>query len=366
MIATVLIVFVIVVQLAACLFSAAVMIQRARPVALVDDRGDDPLTCIVAIAHLSLPEAETALGFARCLPAPHRLIYCAERADEPAARHVAAGLVALGRADDPRITLLTGCNRHSANPKLDNLAKGYAAATTDKIVLFDGNLAVTADVAARIHAVWPASVMAVSTAPVAVAAQTIWAHAEAAMINLSHARWMLAGDNIGIENAHGKLLGLRKSWLEQHGGYAALAQYRAEDNALSMLVARLGGRLRLTRASFDLPLGARGLRQVLLRNLRWRRIRATDRPLVYLAESCNALWSLVVTFACCALAFGWPVWPLVLALFIAWQAIEGAILAASGLGWSWRAQLGIVIRDITEPFLWVLGWFPITIGWRAA
>lgn len=357
--------FALLCQIAACLFSAAVMVRRARPVAIATLDDQQPLTFVVAIARLSPPEVETALLCAQYLRPPHRLIYCAEHPDEPAAQQVSAALRATGLADNSgQITLLSQPDQHSANPKLDIVAQGYAAAQTDHIVFVDGNLAATADIAARVNAVWSRDVAVVSTTPVAVDAQSLWAQTEAATINLSHARWMLAGDTIGLQNAHGKLLALRKSWLETNGGFDVLSQYSAEDSALTALVARTKGRLRLTQASLAMPLGRRRLDQVLGRNLRWRRIRATDRPGVYIAEACNALWSLLVTTTVLAALEGWQVLPLVLTLIVLWQILEGGILAASGLGWSWRAQAGIILRDLAEPFLWLVGWLPLRTAWR--
>lgn len=352
------------VQVGTFLFSGLVMVLRCRTPGQKPRVDGEPTTYVVSIAALSVREADIALDALRFAPEGARVLFCAYDAQEPAARHVAQALALRPPTDTRAIELLCGRATWSENPKFDNIEKGYVASETDRVVFVDGNLRLGPDFGARVDEVWTDRVTAVSTTPLATERIGLWSEVEGAVLNLSHARWLLAGDLIGIRYAHGKLLGVRKSWLDAHGGLAALRDKAGEDTALSLLVQRTGGTLRHVRRPFETPLGRRSARAVLSRNLRWRRLRTGDVPGVYLSEALNPLWSMLVVGALTAGAWGLPVWPAIAGLALFWHICEGVIVAASGLGWSPLAQLGILLRDVSEPVLWVMGWRRVRTRWR--
>ena len=114
--------------------------------------------------------------------------------------------------------LLVGDDRISGNPKLNNLAKGWAAARHDWIVMTDSNVELPPDYLAILFARWTPGTGLVSSPPAGTRPEGFWAALEAAFLNTYQARWQLAADQIGLGFAQGKNLFWRRDILDDAGG----------------------------------------------------------------------------------------------------------------------------------------------------
>ncbi len=156
------------------------------------------------------------------------VIFCVERANDP--------VLALVRELIKRYPLipsriLIGSDRISANPKLNNVAKGWRAAHHDWIVLADSNVLLTPDYLQRLFAEWDNDTGLVCSPPLGVAPEGLFAEVECAFLNSHQARWQYAADFFGLGFAQGKSMLWRRDILEAAGGIEALGAELAEDAA---------------------------------------------------------------------------------------------------------------------------------------
>jgi ceramide glucosyltransferase len=258
---------------------------------------------------------------------------------------------------------LTGDDRISINPKLNNLVKGWREAKYDWVVMTDSNVLVTPDYIDQLLARWKGDVGLVCSPPIGARPEGVGADLECAFLNTYQARWQLTADAFGFAFAQGKTLFWRKADLDRAGGIAALASEPAEDAAATKVVHNAGHRVKLVRNPWPQPLGYRAVGDIWKRQLRWARLRrATFAPLYALELVSGGFLPLVM--AAVLVLMGPATWPALVMLFIAWYAAE--LLLASRFGWpiSPRIALMMFVRDLALPALWVAGWTGNTFVWR--
>ena len=88
----------------------------------------------------------------------------------------------------------------------------------------------------------------------------------------------------GFGFAQGKTMLWRRDILEAGGGIEALGAEIAEDAAATKLIQRAGLSAHLVDRPFQQPLGARRLKDVWSRQLRWARLRRATFPLYFAPE----------------------------------------------------------------------------------
>lgn len=293
-------------------------------------------------------------SFALDYPA-FEVLFCAAHAGDPAVP-VLRDLIA--RHPHVNARLLIGDDRPTANPKLNNLAKGWAAAQGDLVVMTDANLLLPPDYLDRLVAEMRDDTGLVSAPPAGVMPQGLAGAVEAAFLNGFQARWQLAADTVGLGFAQGKTLMWRRAVLERAGGLAALGRDLAEDVAATKTVRAQGLRVRLARVPFGQPVGQRSLRAVWDRQLRWSRVRRDGFPALFALEILLGPWAPALGLA----LMGGAAWlPLVLAV---WYAAEWAMTRAYGWPSGAMDVLAAVLRDVSLPALWLTTWARRGISWR--
>src|SRR5271165_4277588 len=185
--------------------TALVTARRLRVISASRIDGDTqrrPLvSLIISIARLEQSEIETALSAFDIRYPNFELLFCAFDDDEP---RLASLRQRIAASPDVKAKLLIGRARVSANPKLDNIEKGWIAAQAELIAMIDGNVAVPADLVDRMLAVWDASTGLSSSSPIGIRPLGLWAEVECAFLNTFQARWQLSVDCLGAGFAHGK------------------------------------------------------------------------------------------------------------------------------------------------------------------
>src|SRR6516225_5950799 len=158
--------------------------------------------------------------------------------------------------------LLIGNDRVSENPKLNNVVKGWRAASHDWVVIADSNVLMPRDYIQRLFASWRADTGLVASPPIGSHPRGFWAEVECAFLNTYQARWQYMVDSFGRGFAQGKTMLWRRAELERAGGIEALGSEVAEDAAATKIVRSAGLKVRLVDRPLAQPLGHRSANEV--------------------------------------------------------------------------------------------------------
>jgi ceramide glucosyltransferase len=277
-----------------------------------------------------------------------------------------APLARRAMAANPQIPsrLLIGDDRVSGNPKLNNVVKGWKAASRPWVVIADSNVLMPPDYIQRLLARWRSDTGIVCAPPIGARPESFSAEIECAFLNTYQARWQYAAETLGFGFAQGKTMLWRRDVLEAGGSIEALGAEIAEDAASTKLVHRAGLRAHLVSHPFQQPLGARRWRDVWGRQVRWARLRrATFAP--YFAP--ELLTSSVFTLIAAGLAapeLGVEAPTAVLLAGLLWYGAEAVLARAAGWPLAWSSAPAWIARDALLPWLWIQGWSREQFVWR--
>jgi ceramide glucosyltransferase len=259
--------------------------------------------------------------------------------------------------------LMTGDDRISNNPKLNNLVKGWGAARHALVVMTDSNVLMPADYLEQLVQRMRAGVGLVSSAPTGIRPDGAAAELECAFLNTYQARWQLTADAFGNGYAQGKTLFWRRRDLDNAGGIHALTTATAEDIASSLLMRSLGLKVRLVNGLSRQPLGRRDLKQVWHRQVRWAQLRRKDLPRVFWFEPLS--FNLLL-FALAAAAYATGGIPAAAAFGIVAACYAVEFVLAGLMGWpvSVLSLPTWIARDALLPLVWLRAVFTNRYEWR--
>ena len=291
----------------------------------------------------------------------YELILCCEDADDaivPVIRRLIA--------EHPHVDakLLIGRDTLTSNPKLNNLIKGWRAASHAWVVMADSNVLMPPDYLRRLLAGWRADTGLLCAPPIGCMPEGFWAEVECAFLNTYQARWQYAADTVGLGFAQGKTMLWRRADLERSGGIRALGAEIAEDAAATKVVRRAGKRVRLVDRPFGQPLGVRSAGQIWMRQLRWAKLRRATFPVFFLPEVLSGACVPFVAAAYAAEAMNVSGVGVIAALGSVWFGSEALLARAAGWHLSVLSPLAWVARDLMLPVLWVQAWLGNSFSWR--
>jgi ceramide glucosyltransferase len=289
------------------------------------------------------------------------LLFCSAR-ERDAAVPLVRDLISAYPHVDAR--LLIGDDKSTANPKLNNILKGWAEAKHDWIVIADSNVLMPRDYVSQLFDAMRTDTGLVCSPPIGSRPTGFWAEVECAFLNTYQARWQLAADTIGFGFAQGKSMLWRKELLDSAGGIRALGVEIAEDAAATKVVRAEGLRVRLVDAPFEQPLGSRTRHQILDRQVRWARLRRATFPLCYTPELLSGSAAPLAASALAAPLVGVDGVSAFAVMAAVWFGTEA--LLARGAGWhlSLASPLAWLVRDIALPLVWLKGWTGDGFTWR--
>ena len=319
-------------------------VSLVRPLCGIDNYADDTLSSTFA---LDYPNFE--------------ILFCVASASDPV-----VPLVKRLMAENPRAStmLLVGDERVSPNPKLNNVLKGWRAASHPWIIIADSNVLMPRDYIQRLFASWRADTGLVASPPIGCRPDGIWAEVECAFLNTYQARWQYLVDCFGFGFAQGKTMLWRRADLERAGGIAALAKEIAEDAAATKIVRGAGLKVRLVDRPLAQPLGRRSAGEVWNRQLRWARLRRASFLIYFLPEIFTGGVLPMTAIAFLAGAFGLPIALCVAGFAALWYGAEMALAAAAGWHVSALYPLYALIRDLLLPALFVAALRGNDFVWR--
>ncbi len=323
-----------------------------------------PVTVLRPICGLEAFLEETLETTFRADYPKFELIFCAASADDPA-----IPLVRRLMAKYPQVAaqILTGDDRVSGNPKLNNLVKGWHAARYGYVLMSDSNVLLPPDYLRRCMAEFSPDTGCrptglVSSPPIGIRAQSFWARVECAFLNTFQARWQMASSALGNSFAQGKMLLWDAKVLKAAGGIAVLGREMAEDVASTKIVRAQGKMVRLPARFFEQPIGPRDRAIVWSRQVRWAKVRRLGFILYFLPEvfaGAALPFLAVLTMA----ALGSPVWTI--PAFVAlWYLPEYALATAGHWPRSPADLAAWVTRDAMLPVLWLAAWQGNSFEWR--
>lgn len=286
----------------------------------------------------------------------YEILFCVAAKDDPILP-LAQALIA--EHPERPAAILIGKEALGANPKLNNMAKGFRAARYDYVVFADSNVFLPPGYLDELVTALEAGAGMVSAPPVGRAAEGFWAELECAFLNTYQARIQYAVDSLGFGFAQGKTLFFRRADLE-HGGLAKLAWEPAEDAAATKLMRHAGKRVRLA-GPFAQLVGKRTLNQVWSRQVRWARLRKASFPALFAPEILAGAIPPVLALAAGLGLPGLP-WLAGSALFLAvWYASE--MLLARIAGWQVNL-LSLLLRDLLLPAVYLAGLMGRNFEWH--
>jgi len=286
----------------------------------------------------------------------YEILLCVADKDDPIVPLV-RGLIA--RYPDRPATLLIGKDALGANPKLNNMAKGFRAARFDHVVFTDSNVLLPVDYLDQIMAALQRGAGMVSAPPVGQAPEGFWAELECAFLNSYQARIQYAVDTLGFGFAQGKTLFFRRGDLE-HGGLARLASEPAEDAAATKMMRAMGKRIRLA-GPFAQLIGRRSFAQVWQRQVRWARLRKASFPMLFGPEILAGAVPPVLALGLGLGALDLPWLPGSLLFMGLWYLSELVLLRVAG--WP-RSLLAILLRDLLLPAVYLAGLMGSGFEWH--
>lgn len=290
------------------------------------------------------------------------MIFCCADAGDPAVPLV-RGLMA--RYPHVKARLLIGDTPATANPKLNNMLKGWRAATHDWIVFADCNVLMPRDYLERLFSAWRDDTGLVCSPPAGCLAEGLWAEVECAFLNTYQARWQYTADSLGLGFAQGKTMLARRLDFERAGGLEALGREIAEDAAATKVVASLGLRVRLVDGGpFPQPLGQRTARQVWARQVRWARLRRATFPAFFAPEIFSSSLAPMLAGLYAAEPLGFDPLFAAMGVGVLWFGCEALLARAAGWHMTLLSPAAWIVRDLLLPVLWVSAWTGNSFNWR--
>lgn len=257
-----------------------------------------------------------------------------------------------------RIRLLF-ISSQALNGKVGLLADLASAARHAVLLVNDSDIRVPADYLRRVVAPLEDPQVGVVTCLYRAQAQGWPGRLETVGIATDFTPGVLVAPLVGVsEFALGATLVFRAADLERAGGFAAIANYLADDYQLSRRIRDLGRKVVLSKLVVETWLGDRTWVEVWRHQLRWARTIRFSRGGGYkgLIVTQATLWSL-------ALAASGSWWPAA-ALFAMRVASGLAVAVALEDRRTLRDFFLVPLRDLWSTALWIAGLFGAEVEWR--
>lgn len=252
-----------------------------------------------------------------------------------------------------------------ANAKVFSMQRMAEVARFDILVMTDGDTSVTSDyLGALAQSFESLEVGAVTNPYRGVAGPDFWSKLEALGMSTEFMAGVLVAEWLeGMKFTLGPSMAVRRECLRAIGGFAALAEYLADDFVLGERVAQSGSRVFLSRHVINHHATAAGFLNSFRHRLRWNRSSRFSRPLGYLGQgfSYGVAWALVL---CLLTPSSWSVAVLVCSLVA--RGLLAFELGTRLLGDAWvlRRLWLVPVQDLQSFATWIGGFLGREIVWR--
>jgi ceramide glucosyltransferase len=324
-----------------------------------------PITIFKPARGLDTEAYENFASFCRQDYPDYQIIFGVRNADDPV-----LPIIRQLQTDFPAcdIELIVSTNEFGYNAKISNLQNMYAHARHDVLLIADSDIRVTPDYLRRVVAPLQQSHVGMVTCLYRGArAQTFAALLKNIGISSTFAPEVCASRTLeGIAFALGSTIIMRRGLLESGGGFAALANYLADDFLLGSHAAHAGYEVVLADYVVEHVAQPDTFGAVWRHLLRWGRTMRRARPggyhgLIFTYGTATALLALLVWgFA----AFAW--WLLGLTLLL--RMVPVFVVGVYGLRDRVLARYWwlVPLRDLLTCGVWIASFVGDEIEWRGA
>jgi ceramide glucosyltransferase len=251
------------------------------------------------------------------------------------------------------------------NRKASILHHLAAYASHEILVVSDSDMRVTPDYLQRVVAPLADPAIGMVTCPYrGAAALTFTARLEALHMGVTFLPSVLvARQLLAMRFALGATIVLRRSSLEQAGGFASVSAYLADDYQLAIRISDLGLRVVLSDYVVASVLGATRFVEQWNREVRWTRTHRANRPAEYpgLLLTFSAPLALVLALLAPADPLGWCL--LVASIVLRWL-LGWVITGSTGDSEARRWLIWLPVRDMLSAVVWCVGGLGRRIQWR--
>jgi ceramide glucosyltransferase len=248
------------------------------------------------------------------------------------------------------------------NAKSYSLGRLVREAKHELLVMGDSDVRVQPDLLSRLAREMADPRVGLITCPYrAVGGRSLWSRLEAIGMNTELLGGVLVARMLeGMKFALGCTVAVRRSVLEEMGGFAYLQEFLAEDFVLGQRAAELGHEVLLSSAIIEHHIGSQSMGHNLSHRLRWARSTRRSRPLGY--------WGQAFTYPLPLALLLWATlgaaWPLVLLTVV---LRYGAALATSEFVLRdrlLRRQWWLLpVQDVLGFLVWIGGFLGDTVVW---
>ncbi len=249
------------------------------------------------------------------------------------------------------------------NAKSYSLNRLVREARHELLVMGDSDVRVRPDLLKNLAREFEDSRVGLITCPYrAIGGRSIWSRLEALGMNTELLGGVLVARMVeGMKFALGCTLAVRRSVLEEMGGFAYLQEFLAEDFVLGHRAAELGHEVLLSSAIIEHRIGSQSMVRNLSHRLRWARSTRRSRPAGY--------WGQIFTYPLPLALLLWATygaaWPAVLLALVlrtgAAVATSESVLHDPVLRREWWL---LPIQDVLGFLVWIGGFLGDTIIWR--
>jgi ceramide glucosyltransferase len=294
------------------------------------------------------------------------ILFCARSANDPGlqtARQVAARYPSI-----PAKFLVTG-ERTYINAKVSSLEKMAAAANTDIFIISDSDVRVTPNYIREVVAPFAKEkVGAVTCLYRGVADEGIWSKLEAAGMSVEMTSGVLVANMMeGMQFTLGPTMAVRRSCVEEMGGFAYLGPYCADDFVLGNQVAANGHEVVLSDHVIDHVILNLSFTASVKHQVRWMRSTRFSRPKGHFGTSLTFALPFGILAGLAAWGLGKPYLALgLLAYSILARALMAAVVGAAVVEERHllRTALLYPLRDLMGFFYWAASYGSSTVLWR--
>ncbi|MFI5348502.1 MAG: bacteriohopanetetrol glucosamine biosynthesis glycosyltransferase HpnI [Elusimicrobiota bacterium] len=228
------------------------------------------------------PLYENLASFCRQEYPCFQLVFCLQTPDDPA-----LGVVSRLKREFPDVDMeiVVSKNRIGYNPKVNNMANGYAFAKYDLILLSDSDVHARPDFLRRMVVPFADTGVGLVTAFYeATGSHGLWGHMEALSINASFLPQALCAASFGMRFAMGAAMMVRRAAFESTGAFHNLADHLADDFWLGESVREAGWKMEMSDAVVETVPDINDGAQHFMHLVRWARTIRICQPVGYAAS----------------------------------------------------------------------------------
>jgi ceramide glucosyltransferase len=317
--------------------------------------------------HGSEPNLEAHLDtFFRQDYPEYEILFCARREDDAGlaiARKVAA------RYPHLPVQFLVSGEPHYPNAKVWSLERMHKAAAHDIFVISDSDVSVTPGYLKEVIASFSNEQVGLVTCLYrGVGEASIWSRLEGVGMSVEMSSGVLVADMLeGMKFALGPTMAVRRSCVDEFGGFRALGYYHADDFMLGRLVAANGKRVVLSSHVIDHYILNTSFHASMCHQIRWMKSTRFSRPKGHLGTALTFSMPYAILAAGGALLWHRP---LLAWLLFAWGWLTRFVLALL-VGravvqdpTSVRSALLYPFRDLLGSLFWAASYLSRGVQWR--